>query len=282
MAADTAFRVACVQTSSQDDVAANTAAAAALILDAHKDGAQLIVTPENVAFMGSRAQLQAQAVAAEEHPALAAFREVAAATGVWLLVGSLAVRGAEGKMVNRSFLVDGGGEVVATYDKIHLFDVDLADGERYRESADYDPGGQACLAATPWGALGMTVCYDMRFPHLYRALAQAGARYLSVPSAFTVPTGRAHWHVLLRARAIESGCFVFAPAQCGTHPKGRKTFGHSLIVAPWGEILADGGEKAGFICAEIDPARGDEARAMVPSLKHDRPYAAPGATAQIR
>ncbi|MGH7033927.1 MAG: nitrilase-related carbon-nitrogen hydrolase, partial [Stellaceae bacterium] len=161
------------------------------------------------------------------------------------------------------------------YDKIHMFDVDLPGGESYRESSAYRPGNRAVVAATPWGRLGLSVCYDLRFPHLYRALAQGGADFLAVPAAFTVPTGRAHWHVLLRARAIENGCFVLAPAQEGEHAEGRRTYGHSLIVAPWGEVLAEAQEGVGFITAEIDPGRIEEARRAVPSLRHDRPFERP-------
>jgi predicted amidohydrolase len=164
---------------------------------------------------------------------------------------------------------------VATYDKIHMFDVDLVEGESYRESRTYRPGESGCVAETPWAPIGMTVCYDMRFPYLYRTLAHAGAKVLTVPSAFTRPTGRAHWHVLLRARAIETGCFVIAPAQCGEHAGGRETYGHSIIIDPWGEVLAEAGDEPGVIVADIDLARIDEVRQMVPSLSHDRPFEAP-------
>jgi predicted amidohydrolase len=179
------------------------------------------------------------------------------------------------RLANRSFLIAPDGAIAQRYDKIHMFDVELAGGESYRESNAFRPGEAAALATLPWGVLGMTVCYDLRFPHLYRGLAQAGADFLSIPSAFTVPTGRAHWHVLMRARAIENGCFVFAPAQWGEHAEGRKTYGHSLIVAPWGEIIAEAEDGVGFITAEIDPAKIAEARRAVPSLRHDRAFAAP-------
>ena len=275
------FRVACIQTSSTRDVAENLATVGKLIERARADGADLICTPENVAMIEPNRALRFEKAAPEEsHPALAAFREIAAKTGAWVLAGSLAVRVGGDKLANRSFLIDAGGRVVAKYDKIHMFDVDLENGESYRESATFRSGDRAVLADTPWGLLGMTVCYDLRFPHLYRALAQAGARYITIPSAFTRPTGRAHWHVLQRARAIETGCYVFAPAQCGEHAEGRKTYGHSLIVAPWGEVLADGGEEVGIISAEIDPAKIDEARRMVPSLQHDRPFSPPASTVQ--
>ena len=181
----------------------------------------------------------------------------------------------EERLANRSFLLDATGGIVARYDKIHMFDIDLPGGESYRESNAYRPGGRTVVAETPWGRLGMSVCYDVRFPQLYRALAQAGADFLGVPVVFTVPTGRAHWHVLLRARAIENGCFVFAPAQWGEHTAGRKSYGHSLIVDPWGEVLADGGEAVGIVTARIDPARIAEARRSVPSLTHDRAFTPP-------
>jgi predicted amidohydrolase len=214
------------------------------------------------------------------HPALAGFREAAAKAGAWLLIGSIGVKVEGERLANRSYLIDNSGTVVAKYDKIHMFDVDLAGGESYRESATFRPGDRAVLAETPWGLLGMTICYDLRFPHLYRALAQAGAQFISIPAAFTRPTGSAHWHVLMRARAIETGCFVIAPAQCGEHAQGRKTYGHSLIVAPWGEVLADGGDDVGIVSAQIDTAKIGEVRRMVPSLQHDRPYAAPVAVAK--
>jgi predicted amidohydrolase len=185
------------------------------------------------------------------------------------------------RLANRSFLIDPAGQIKARYDKIHMFDVDLAGGESYRESATYRPGDRAVLANLPWGTLGMTICYDMRFPQLYRTLAQAGAMFITVPSAFTRPTGQAHWHVLLRARAIETGCFIIAPAQCGEHAEGRKTYGHSLIVSPWGEVLADGGEQVGISLVEIDATKVREARGMVPALDHDRAFAGPKVAATI-
>jgi predicted amidohydrolase len=216
-----------------------------------------------------------KAVGEDAHPVLAAFREIARETGAWLLVGSLAVRVSETKLANRSFLVDPAGAVAAKYDKMHMFDVEIGDGQTYRESALYQPGSEAVIADLPWGRLGMTVCYDLRFPYLYRALAQAGADFLSIPSAFTAPTGRAHWQVLMRARAIETGCFVLAPAQCGEHAEGRRTYGHSIIVGPWGEVLAEAGDAPGHVIVEIDPAQVAEARRKIPSLKHDRTVSGP-------
>lgn len=275
------FKVACIQTSSTPDIAENVAWVRARIGEARADGADLICTPEitdmiepNRAFRMQKAQPEAS------HPALAGFREAAAKAGAWLLIGSIGVKVEGERLANRSYLIDNSGTVVAKYDKIHMFDVDLAGGESYRESATFRPGDRAVLAETPWGLLGMTICYDLRFPHLYRALAQAGAQFISIPAAFTRPTGSAHWHVLMRARAIETGCFVIAPAQCGEHAQGRKTYGHSLIVAPWGEVLADGGDDVGIVSAQIDTAKIGEVRRMVPSLQHDRPYAAPVAVAK--
>jgi predicted amidohydrolase len=232
--------------------------------------------PENVTMVvQGRAKVLARARPEQDHPAIPFFRDLARETGAWLLAGSLAVKLDEERVANRSLLIAADGAVVARYDKIHMFDVDLADGESYRESATFRPGDRAVVAQTSWGGVGLSVCYDLRFAYLYRALAQGGARVLTVPSAFTVPTGRAHWHVLLRARAIETGCFVIAPAQCGTHDAGRQTYGHSLIVSPWGEVLADAGEEPGVVTARIDPAEVERARAMVPSLRHDRRFEGP-------
>jgi predicted amidohydrolase len=272
------FRLACIQVNASDDMPANLAAAGAMARAARDDGAQLISFPENVAFMAPDGLGVREAARTEDaHPALAAFRDLAQELEAWLLVGSLAIAtgDADGRVANRSFLLDDGGAVRARYDKIHMFDVTLADGESYTESATYRPGSAAVCAETPFGALGLTICYDLRFPYLYRALAKAGARMIAVPSAFTLATGKAHWHTLLRARAIETGSFVFAPAQCGTHPRGRKTFGHSLIIGPWGEILAEAGDTPGVIAAEIDLAAGARARAQVPALSHDRDFTGP-------
>ncbi|MCW8862372.1 MAG: carbon-nitrogen hydrolase family protein, partial [Rhodospirillales bacterium] len=269
------FTVACIQLTAARDYAPNIEAAEALIRDARSQGADLICLPENACLLEPNHEKLIEKAAPEEtHPAVAMFRSVARETGAWLLGGSIAVPAGEGedgkpRVFNRSLLIDSDGEIAGRYDKIHLFDVDLAGGESYRESTRVAPGGSAVIADTPWGRLGMTVCYDLRFPHLYRALARGGADFLSIPAAFTVPTGRAHWHTLLRARAIENGCFVFAPAQCGEHAEGRKTFGHSLIVDPWGEVLADGGESPGITLARIDPKQVEEVRHMVPSLSHD-------------
>lgn len=268
--------VACVQTNSCREIGANVEAVLPLIAEARGRGAEMILLPENVAMIEPNQALQREKALPEAgHPALAAFTEAAGRLGVWLLIGSLAIRRNDGRVANRSLLVDASGRVVARYDKIHLFDVDLSFGESYRESAVIAPGDRVVVAATPWGRLGMSVCYDLRFPHLYRAMAKAGADYLAIPAAFTRTTGAAHWHVLARARAIETGCYVLAPAQCGTHAEGRLTFGHSLIVDPWGAVLADAGENVGVVTAEIDPAQVAEARRRVPALEHDRAFAAP-------
>jgi deaminated glutathione amidase len=271
------FRAACIQLTSGRDVAPNIEAAATLVRRARDRGADLVMTPEvSDRIEPRRAPRLDKAKPEGEHAMLAAFRDLARETGLWLLLGSIVVREAgEERLRNRSLLIAPDGAIVQRYDKIHMFDVSLDGGESYRESAAFRPGEAAALATLPWGVLGMTVCYDLRFPHLYRALAQGGAQFLSIPSAFTVPTGRAHWHVLLRARAIENFCFVFAPAQAGEHAEGRRTYGHSLIVAPWGEILAEAEDGPGLIVAEIDPAKVAEARQSVPSLSHDRPFALP-------
>jgi predicted amidohydrolase len=272
------FKVACVQLNAARDIAPNIAAASALIRDAKAKGAQFILTPENTGMIEpKRPQMLEKAKPEAEHPAIPAFSALAAELGVWLLIGSLQIKLDAATCANRSFLFDDHGRVVARYDKIHMFDVDLKGGESYRESKTFRPGERAVVADTPWGKVGLTVCYDLRFAYLYRALAQAGASFLTVPSAFTVPTGQAHWHTLLRARAIETGSFVFAPAQCGEHAEGRKTYGHSLIVAPWGEVLADGGDEPGVITADIDPAKVAEARSMIPALTHDRRFSGPAA-----
>jgi len=272
------FTVACVQTTSGRDIAANVEMASALVRRARKAGADFIGLPETVNIMEPRGSLLRDKVAANRGDAgLAAFKALARETGAWLLVGSLVVpagrkKSAKPMLANRSFLVDPKGAVKARYDKIHMFDVDLGQGEVYRESKTYVPGKRAVTATLPWGRLGMSVCYDLRFPQLYRALAGKGADFLSVPSAFTRPTGKAHWHALMRARAVENGCFVFAPAQCGEHEGGRKTYGHSLIVDPWGAVLADGGDETGFVTAVIEPERVVEARKRIPSLQHDRRF----------
>jgi len=272
----TSFRVACVQNTAAREVGPSMREVGDLVRRARDGGADFITTPEACAMIeAGRRNILAKARPEESHEALAAFRDLARETGAWLLAGSLTVTVEPERVANRSLLFDPAGAVVARYDKIHMFDVDLAGGESYRESSTYRPGEAAVVAGLPWGKLGLTICYDMRFPYLYRDLAHAGAEFITVPSAFTRPTGKAHWHVLLRARAIETGCFVIAPAQTGVHESGRKTYGHSLVVDPWGEVLADGGEEVGVCFADIDLARLGEVRAQVPSMQHDRSYSGP-------
>ncbi len=270
----TPFNLALIQTNSGNQIAPNVATVSEMVRAARGGGADLVMLPETVSLMETRSKLIFEQVQPQESDeALKAFRALADELDIWLHTGSLPIRLSDTKIANRSFLIDPSGAVTATYDKIHMFDVDLPGGETYRESKNYQPGDRAVLADLPWGKLGMTICYDLRFPHLYRALAQGGADFICVPAAFTKVTGEAHWHVLLRARAIETGCFVFAAAQTGTHQNGRQTFGHSLIVDPWGEVIADGGKEVGIVTARIDPARIAEARGRVPSLDHDRDYA---------
>lgn len=275
---------ACIQFTAARDHEPNIRAVSDLVRRAKDAGADFVLTPENTGLIEPIGKLRREKARAEANdPVLAALRAVAREAGVWLLIGSLhidisrepGVPSGETRLANRSYLIDAEGGIVASYDKIHMFDVDLAGGESYRESNAFRPGNRAVLAPTPWGVLGMSVCYDLRFPQLYRTLAQGGADFLAIPSAFTVPTGRAHWHTLLRARAIESGCFVFAPAQWGEHAEGRRTFGASLIVDPWGEVLADAREGVGIAAARIEPGRIAEVRRMVPSLGHDRTFAGP-------
>jgi predicted amidohydrolase len=266
----TPFTVACVQNCATRDREVTVADAAARVREA-AGRAQLVCLPEFFSCLSLEdRRLFADPHVENAHPVLKTFRHLAATLDVWLLLGSLAIDTAKG-VRNRSFLLNNRGEVAARYDKVHLFDVDLKHGERYRESESFSAGGAAVTANTPWGTLGLSVCYDLRFPQLYRALAKFGADFLTIPAAFTRTTGRSHWHVLVRARAIENGSYVFAPAQCGRHGEAD-TFGHSLIVDPWGEALADAGDQPGTIYAEVDAARVAEVRGMIPSLRHDRPF----------
>jgi len=270
------FRAACVQLCSSDDVDENIRVASDLIREARAAGAEFIATPENTALMAPDGGAKLEKSCDEERdPALPKFRALAEELGIWLLIGSLAIKVSESKTANRSFLIDPKGRIAARYDKIFLFDVDLPSGETYRESNTVAGGNRAVTADLPWGKLGLSICYDLRFPQFYRRLAQGGSSFLVVPSAFTETTGKAHWHVLLRARAIENGAFVIAPAQGGRHANGRRTYGHSLIVSPWGEVLAEAGTEPGIISAEIDPAAVTTARERVPSLRHDRDFEGP-------
>ncbi|MFN3643190.1 MAG: carbon-nitrogen hydrolase family protein [Gemmobacter sp.] len=276
------MRAGLVQLTVGDDPAANLPQTVALVRAAAQGGAGFVLTPEMTnALSSSRSRQRAVFRPEADDPTLAALRDEAARAGVWVLIGSLGLLtdAADGRFANRSLLIGPDGAIVARYDKIHMFDVIVSDTEVYRESQGYRPGGQAVLADTPFGRVGMTICYDVRFPHLYRRLAQAGAQILAVPAAFNHITGAAHWEVLLRARAIECGAYVLAPAQTGHHPEaqgaGRRTHGHSLAVGPWGEILVDGGDRPGVSFAEIDLDAVDKARARIPALTHDRPIDGP-------
>ncbi len=270
------IRVACVQMRSGTEVAENIAAASALIREAAATGAELIATPEMTTLLDRKPGASWEKSTTEAaDPGLAAFRALAKELSVTLLIGSLAIRAADGKCANRSFLIGPDGAVIAKYDKIHMFDVQLNAGNIYRESDSYAAGGSAVVADLPAGRLGMTVCYDVRFPDLFRQLAVSGAKIIAVPAAFTRITGEAHWHILLRSRAIETGCYIIAPAQGGKHQDGRETYGHSLIIDPWGEILAEAGTEPGVIAATLDLSKVDEVRGKIPSLRHVRPFSQP-------
>jgi predicted amidohydrolase len=275
------FTAALVQMRSGLSPKANLEAAITLIGEAKERGADYVLTPEMTNILEVKRERLFATIAPEESDAsLAAFCELARKLGIFVHIGSLAIKLSGEKAANRSFLIDGKGDIVARYDKIHMFDVDLANGESYRESRSYRPGDIAVAVDLPWGRLGLTVCYDLRFPALYRALAEAGCSFLAIPSAFTKQTGEAHWHVLNRARAIENGAFVLAAAQGGTHENGRETFGHSLVVDPWGRILAEAGTEPGVILARIDPAEVTAARARIPSLQHGRRFEVAGPMAE--
>jgi len=266
------FHAACVQLNATDNLETNAANAEALVRQAARDGAQFVLLPENAFFM----QEPGKGPPPFFGEVVDRFSQLAMSLDIWLLIGSIHPSSSHGRTWNRSLLINNSGTLIADYNKIHLFDVQLKNGEMYRESDRIDPGSGAVVTETRWGRLGMTICYDLRFPHLYRALAHAGAQFLSIPAAFTYTTGTAHWHTLLRARAIENGCFVFAPAQCGMHPGNRRTYGHSLIIDPWGTVLAEAPEaETGYIMAAIDTGKVEEARAMIPSLRHDRPFTRP-------
>ena len=268
------MRAALFQMTSGIDPAANAAAIVEMAKRAKGEGADMLFTPEMAGYLDSNRQRAADILRNEaEDIVLAQVREAAACEGLWVHIGSLPLKDerADGRRANRSFLIDDSGAIRARYDKIHLFDVDLATGESWRESSVYGPGEQVVAADTPWGRMGFSICYDMRFPDLYRALTDAGATILLAPAAFTVPTGQAHWHVLLRARAIEAGCFVIAAAQSGTHEDGRTTYGHSLIVDPWGEVRLDMGEGAGLGLADLDLASVEDVRSRVPAIANRRP-----------
>jgi len=274
------FIAAMVQTRTKLSPDDNVKEIGALIREAKARGASYVQTPEMTNLLAANREQLFKTIADEEHDtSLKSFRALARELKIYLHIGSMAIKATPDRAANRAFLIDPAGEIITRYDKIHMFDVNLANGESYRESNNYQPGDTASLADLPWGRIGLTICYDMRFPSLYRALAESGASFLTMPSAFTKPTGEAHWHVLLRSRAIENGAFVFAAAQGGVHESKRVTYGHSLIIDPWGEILAEGGVDPGVITAEIDPAKVADARGKIPSLQHGRRFSVPEAGA---
>jgi predicted amidohydrolase len=271
------LKVACLQLNAGSDLAANVATVTAMAREAAGKGAGLVATPEYALMLDGRGRVMREgALEPDGGAVLGGMRALARELKVWLLLGSLTVRTGEERIANRCVLLAADGAIAATYDKIHMFDVVLPDGKTIRESSAYRPGDRAVIAPTPWGKLGLTVCYDLRFPGLFRTLARAGAQMISVPSSFQRQTGQAHWHTLLRARAIENECFILAPAMCGDHPGDRQTYGHSLVVDPWGEVLADGGEAPGIVYADIDLKRVAKVRKMMPSLEHDREFLLPG------
>src|ERR1700752_1668466 len=273
MSADNVFTAAMVQMRTSLLPGPSLEQGTKLIREAAAQGADYVLTPEVSNMMQlNRKALFDHLSSEQDDPSLKAYRALAAELKIHLHIGSLALRFSPEKAVNRSFLIGPDGRVLASYDKIHMFDIDLPGGESYRESANYQPGETAVISDLPWGRIGLTICYDLRFPALYRALAEAGASFLTVPSAFTRKTGEAHWHILLRARAIENGCYILSAAQGGLHQNKRETFGHSLIVDPWGAIIAEGGKDPGFIIAKIDPAKVASVRASIPSLQHGRRF----------
>lgn len=267
------FSAALVQMCSGRDTDRNVSDATTLIREAARNGADYVQTPEVTTLMETDRDLLFQQAKPEAgNAALDHFAALARELKIWLHIGSMAVLLREDRLANRAFVISPDGVIVARYDKIHMFDCDLPGGESYRESANYEAGDQAVIAPLPWGGLGLSICYDLRFPHLHRTLAQSGARFIAIPAAFTKTTGEAHWHTLIRARAIETQCYIFAAAQGGRHEHGRDTYGHSLIVSPWGEILAEAGTEPGVVMARIDLSAQDEIRQRVPSLRHDRPF----------
>ena len=265
------FKVGCVQNSATNNLDQNLLSIDSMTRQAVKKGAQLVCLPEYYSLLEQNDEAYFRdGFSQKDHPALAHGVALAEELGVWMSLGSMPIKGPQGKIYNRSFIISPAGRLEATYDKIHLFDVEIKDGHKYAESEIVCPGTKAVVADTPWGLIGLSICYDVRFPQLYRILATAGAKFLVVPAAFTHKTGKAHWHTLLRARAIETGSFVFAAAQCGTRDWGRRTFGHSLIVDPWGRVLEDGGAEEGVVVSEINTEEVDEALRKIPSLQHDR------------
>jgi len=267
------LRVGIVQLNTGNEVNAAIDNVEPLIREAAKDGAQLITTPETTHLMemDRRAVLEKASFECDDQ-GLRRFRSLARELGIWLHIGSLIIKVADDKLANRAFVISAEGEICARYDKLHLFDIDLPNGESYRESRLYVPGKDAVLVESPWGKIGLSICYDLRFPHLYRTLAEDGASIIMVPAAFTVKTGEAHWHTLLKARAIETGCFILAAAQTGEHATGRSTYGHSLAVNPWGTVIADAKTRPGITLVDLDLAKVAETRLTMPSLKHNRPF----------
>ncbi len=269
----TSFYAACIQNTATRDIEANIDWVCERIVEAQAAGADFIALTESVGLIEPvNERLAEQCFEQDRDAGLAAFRVQARDLKVSILVGSQLIKSPDGRIVNRSFLLDDKGEIRAYYDKLHMFDIELSNGEFYRESDVIVPGDKAVVATTPWGKLGMTVCYDLRFATLYRALAQNGAQFITIPAAFTQTTGKAHWHLLVRARAIETGCYIIAPNQCGHHVGRRASWGHSLIVDPWGKVLADGGVEPGIVYAEIDLSCVERTRRMIPALKHDRTF----------
>ena len=267
---------ACLQTNATPDIEENLQRIEPMIREAAAQGAQFITLPENAVRMaGNREKLFQQTFTELDHPAIPFFGKLAQETKTWILVGSLAIATGQERLANRSFLFNADGNIVARYDKIHMFDAELSDVEKYRESGSYKGGERAVVATCPWGKVGLTICYDVRFPYLHRALAKAGAQIITVPAAFARTTGELHWHVLLRARAIETGCFIVAPAQCGEHDGNRKTYGHSMIIDPSGKILAEAGETPGVIVAKLDLSQVEATRKRLPSLFHDCEFTQP-------
>ncbi len=267
------MKVACVQMTSGPDIEENLKQAEAFIREAASKGATFISTPENTDFLRETLRKSLEtSLPEDEHPGVPFFSDLAKELGIWLLIGSMKVR-LERKMANRSFMFAPDGEIAARFDKIHLFDVDLPTGERHRESSEVEGGKEAVLVDMDGTKVGLSICYDLRFSYLYRDMAKRGAQILTIPAAFTVPTGEAHWNVLQRARAIETGCFVVSAAQVGEHEGGRKTYGHSIIVGPWGEVIAQAGKEPGIITADLDLSLVERARSAIPALQHDREYA---------
>ena len=267
------LKVACIQLNAGSDLDVNLAHAMDRVREAAAQGAQLIALPEYAVLLdGSGRVMRERSPEESKHPALPAFTALARETRAWLLVGSLTVKRDDERLANRAYLISADGAIVARYDKIHMFDVTLPGGKVIRESSAYRPGDAAIAATTPWGMLGMSVCYDLRFPQLYRALAKAGVAMFVVPASFQRETGPAHWEVLLRTRAIENGAWVIAPAMCGDHANGRSTYGHSMVIDPWGRVKAELGDQPGVLVADIDPDEAAKIRSMLPSLEHDREF----------